>query len=233
MDPFSQFRLDCCQNRRKVQFASKLIERFITVITEFPVRVRLNERLVLVLLISAFLIALLSQPKTLSFLRDLSYGIVYSAVAAVAGLTIKFTTSRLGIWEPSERAALLDELTGRLLVRRSTLQTLTRICCWNVLLSFAVIASGLITFGVFPIVWTFLNLGVFSPSVNAFTRYLHPWLETAAVIISASLGIWGGARLSLVLGNLGMIQPSVIILVLGLQGIAAMLETLEIRRFGG
>jgi len=31
------------------------------------------------------------------------------------------------------------------------------------------------------------------------------------------------------LGNLGIVQPSAIILVLELQGIAAMLETLEIR----
>ena len=207
----------------------ELIERFITLIIEFPVRVRLNERPVLVLLTSAFLIVLLSQQKTLWFLRDLSYGIVYSAVAAVAGLTIRFTTSRLGIWEPSERAAMLDDLTGRLLVRRSALQTLTGICCWNVFLSFAIIASGFITFGVFSVVWVFLNLGVFSPGVNAFRRYLHPWLETTAVILSASLGMWGGARFNLVLYDPGIIQPSVIILVLGLHGIAAMLETLEIR----
>ena len=179
------------------------------------------------------MIALLSQPQALSFLIDLSYGIVYSALAAVAGLTIKLTTSKLGIWEPSERAALLDDLTGRLLVRRSTLQTLTRIYCWNILLSFAIIASGLITFGVLPVVWAFLNLGVFSPSANAFRRYLHPWLETAAVILSASLGIWGGARLNLVLRDPGIIQSSLIVLVLGLHGIAAMLETLEIRRIEG
>ena len=179
------------------------------------------------------MIALLSQPQTLSFLIDLSYGIVYSALAAVSGLAVKFTTSKLGIWELSERAALLDDLTGKLLVRRSALYTLTRICCWNVLLSFAIIVSGLITFGVFPVIWAFLNLGVFGPGMNTFRRYLHPWLETAAVILSASLGIWGGARFGFVLVDPGMIQPSVIILILGLYGIAAMLETLEIHRIGG
>ncbi|MCW4027236.1 MAG: hypothetical protein NWE76_07120 [Candidatus Bathyarchaeota archaeon] len=184
-------------------------------------------RLALVLFASAFLIALLIRPQTLSFLAELSYGVGCSVLAAMAGLVVKFTTSRLGIWEPSERAAVLDELIGRLLVRKSTLQTLARTFCWNILLSFAIIASGFISFGILPVVWIFLNLGVFSAGKGMFMRYTHPWLETAALILSASLGIWGGARLGLLLYHPNIVQPSVFILILGLHGIAATLETSE------
>ena len=184
-------------------------------------------RLAFVSFTSAFLIALLIQPQTLSSLAELSYGMGYSVLAAITGLTVKFTTSKLGVCSPSERAAVLDDLIGRLLVRKSAFQTLARIFWWNILLSFAIITSGFISFGVLPVVWIFLNLGVFSAGKGMFMRYTHPWLETAALILSASLGVWGGARLGLLLYHPSIVQPSVFVLILGLHGIAAMLETSE------
>jgi len=185
----------------------------------------MNERLTLSLVTSAFLVLLFCQPQTLNSLQELSYGTVCVGLAASMGLTVKFSASKLGLKKPSEQAAMLDEFIGGLLVRRSRFRTFTRICLWNILVSFVIAAAGFLTMGALPIVWAFLGLGLFSPDINIFKRYLHSWLETVAVVLSASLGIWGGQNLNLVLMNLSMIPPTIIILILGLHVFAAVMET--------
>jgi hypothetical protein len=193
----------------------------------------MKERIVLFFSASSLLIALVYSSETMQFLSGLSYEVGYSVLAVLTGLAANLTSSKLGIRKPREQAKMLDEFTGSLLVRRSLLQTLARLWLWNIAVSFAIILTGFITLGAFPIVWAFLNLGLFSPEISIFKRCIHPWLETAAVTLSAALGIWGGLRLNALLNSPGMIPPSVITLILGLYAISALLETLEIRQTRG
>jgi len=134
----------------------------------------------------------------------------------------------LGVGEPMERAAELDRFTGDLLIRRSPLQTFLGLCLWNLLISWVVILAGFLTLGIVPIIWIFFNLGLLGPQPKIFKDYPHCWLEASAFIVSASLGIWGGLNLNLVLGNLSLVPLTTLIFILGLHISAALLETLEI-----
>jgi len=198
--------------------------------TNFPFR--LGAHLRLVFLVEAFstLTLLLCTPENLSFLKNLSPEIAVSVFTGLVGLAVRLSASRLGVRAPLERAAELDRFTGDLLIRRSPLQTFLGLCLWNLLISWVVILAGFLTLGVVPIIWIFFNLGLLGPQLNIFKDYPHCWLEATAFIVSVSLGIWGGLKLNLVLGNLSLIPSTTIILILGLHVSAALLETLEIHK---
>jgi len=192
----------------------------------------LGDRLRLLFLAEIFsiLTLLICAPENLSFLKNLSPEIAVSVFTELAGLAVRLSASRLGVEEPTERAAELDRFTGDLLIRRSPLQTFLGLCLWNLLISWLVILAGFLTLGVVPIIWIFFNLGFLGPPPDIFKDYPHCWLEASAFIFSASLGIWGGQKLNLVLGNLSLIPPTTLIFILGLHLSAALLETLEIHK---
>jgi len=158
----------------------------------------------------------------------MSYEIALLVFASLTGLTIRLAALKIGISEPLEQTAMLDESIGGLFVKRSPLQTFLRIFLWNILLSYAIVIVGFLTFGIFPIIWIFLHLGLFCPKISIFKRCLYCWFEASAVILSASLGIWGGLKSNLLLENPGMIPPPFVILILELYAFSALLETLEI-----
>ncbi len=192
----------------------------------------LGSHLRLVFLLETFgiLAPLVCAPENLSFLKNLSPEIALSVFTGLVGLAVRLSASRLGVKEPMERAAELDKFTGDLLIRRSPLQTFLGLSLWNLLISLVVILAGFLTLGVVPIIWIFFNLGLLGPQPNIFKDYPHCWLEASAFIASASLGIWGGLKLNLVLANLGLIPLTTVIFILGLHISAALLETLEIHK---
>ena len=164
---------------------------------------------------------------------DFSDSIFLTVLAVLTGLAVKILTVKLGIKKLQEQAAFLDELTGRLVVRRSLPQTFARLYVWNLFISFIVITAGLVTFGVLSIIWAFLNLGLFSSDHNVFRRHIHPWLEAAATVLSAALGLWGGQNLQVLLNSSQAFPITAISIIFLLYGAAALLETLEIRRLRG
>jgi len=192
----------------------------------------LGDRLRLLFLLEALgiLTLLACTPENLSFLKNLFPEIAVSVSTGLMGLAVRLSASRLGVGEPTERAAELDRFTGDLLIRRRPLQTLLGLCFWNLLISGIVILAGFLTLGVVPIIWMFFNLGLLGPQPKVFKDYPHCWFEASAFIVSASLGIWGGLKLNLVLGNLGLIPSTTVIFIFGLHLSAALLETLEIHK---
>jgi len=163
-------------------------------------------------------------------LMDLPYCIALTVLAALVGLAVKLVASRLDIKRFQQQAAFFDEYTGRLLVRRSPTKTFAGLYAWNLLISAAIIASGLITLGVLPLVWAFLNLGLFGSSINMLKRYLHAWLEGAATLLSAGFGVWAGQNLDMLLKSPRATPYGIILLILMFYGAAAALETMEVRR---
>jgi len=198
--------------------------------TNFPFRLGAHLRLVFLAEVFGISALLACAPENLSFLKNLSPEIAASVFAGLVGLAVKQLASRLGVGEPTERAAELDRFTGDLLIRRSPLQTFLGLCLWNLLISGIVILAGFLTLGVVPIIWMFFNLGLLGPQPNIFRDYPHCWLEASAFIFSASLGIWGGLKLNLVLGNLSLIPSTTVIFIFVLHLFAALLETLEIHK---
>jgi len=201
-----------------------------TRLTNFPSRLGAHLRLVFLVEAFSILTLLVCAPENISFLKNLSPEIALSVSTGLVGWAIRLSASRLGVKEPMERAAELDKFTGDLLIRRSLLQTFLQLCLWDLLISWVVVLAGFLTLGVVPIIWIFFNLGLLGPQLNIFKDYPHCWLEASAFILSASLGIWGGLKLNLVLSNLSLIPSTTVFFILGLHLSAALLETLEIHK---
>lgn len=192
-------------------------------------RLRLGARVRLLALLaetSALLTMLVCEPKIMWFLRSISREIVICVFAMLAGLLVSLSASRLGARAHVEVATEIDEFTGALLVRRKLLQTFLGIFIWNLFLSSLVVLAGFATMGVVPVVWAFLNLGLLLPTLDYLKYYVHCWFETSAVLISTSLGVWGGLNLNLVLAGRS-IPTAVILFIIALYAFAASLEAME------
>jgi len=162
-----------------------------------------------------------------SFFEGYLFFIALTLISVLSGLALKLLTLALGIEKLQKRVLVIDEVIGQLLLREGFLQTFTRICLWNILVSFIIIFSGAITVGVLPIVWAFLNLGLFSPDMGLFKIHLHPWIEEAANILSVALGAWIGQNLN-EFPTVFPVFAGMIISIFGLYAFSALLETLKI-----
>jgi len=162
-----------------------------------------------------------------SFFEEYLFFIALTLISVLSGLAVRLLTSALGIAKLQKRVFVIDELIGQLLLRKGFLQTFTRIYLWNILVSSIIICSGAITLGVLPLVWAFLNLGLFFPDVDLFKLYLHPWLEEATNILSAALGVWIGQDLH----EFPAVFPVFAWAIMGIFGlymVSALLETFKI-----
>jgi len=162
-----------------------------------------------------------------SFFEEYLFFIALTLLSISSGLLIRFLASALGIAKMQKSVFMLDELIGQILLRKSFLQTFTRIYLWNVLISSIVICSGIITLGVLPLVWAFLNLGLFFPDIDLFRLHLYPWIEEAANILSAALGAWIGQNLHAFPSAFPFFAWTAISLF-GLYMVSALLETFKI-----
>jgi len=161
------------------------------------------------------------------FFEEYLFFIALTLLSVFSGLLIRFLASALGIAKLQKRVFILDELIGQFLLRKSFLQIFTRIYLWNVLISSIVICSGIITLGVLPLVWAFLNLGLFFPDVDLFRHYLYPWIEEATNIFSAALGAWIGQNLHAFPSAFPFFVCTAIS-ISGLYMVSALLETFKI-----
>jgi len=161
-----------------------------------------------------------------AFFEEFPFFIALAVLSVFSGLAIKLSASALGFTALQEHALILDELAGQILSRKNPLETFTRICIWNIIISSIVISSGAITFGVLPAVWAFLNLGLFFPDLSLFKLYVHPWVEEAANILSVALGIWTGQNLHILLSSLSVFAW-LVASIFGLYILSALLETSE------
>jgi len=162
-----------------------------------------------------------------SFFEEYLFFIALTFILVLSGLTARFLILALGFAKLQKGVFVIDELTGHLLVRKGFLQTFIRIGTWNILVSSIVICSGIISLGTLPLVWAFLNLGLFFLDPVLFKRYLYPWIEETANILSAALGAWMGQNLHEFLNVLPVFVwtfTSIFILYM----ISALLETLKI-----
>jgi hypothetical protein len=155
----------------------------------------------------------------------MSLEIIISTISVLLGLTIRFIITRLGIKEPLERTSWINDLINNIVIRRNTFQTFLRLSIWNFFISFLLIVSGFFTFGLSPVIWIFLNLGIFMKDINMFKRYFYSWFETIAIILSASLGIWGGLRIDQILNNSNVIPITIPIVIIILYVSSALLES--------
>jgi len=162
-----------------------------------------------------------------SFLEEYIFFIFLVLISVSSGLLIRLLTSFLGISTSGKRIFSSDEVIGQILIREKPLQTFIRIYLWNMTISFIVIISGAVTFGVLPLVWAFLNLGFLFPDLNLFRFYLSPWIEESANILSAALGIWVGYNLhAFPQEYLSLLW--IAISLSGLYVVSALMETFEI-----
>jgi len=161
------------------------------------------------------------------FFEEYLFFIALTLLSVFSGLLTRFLASALGIAKLQKRVFILDELIGQFLLRKSFLQTFTRIYLWNILISSIVICSGAITLGVFPLIWAFLNLGLFFPDVDLFRLHLYPWIEEATNILSAALGAWVGQNLHVFPSAFPFFAWAVIS-ISGLYMVSAILETFKI-----
>ncbi|OYT44187.1 hypothetical protein B6U84_04575 [Candidatus Bathyarchaeota archaeon ex4484_40] len=145
----------------------------------------------------------------------------------LAGATVKSLPPLSKRAFKKRSAPTLDDLVSYLLVRRSVPSTLLRIFLWNLSITLLLILVGLVTFGVFPLVWTFITLGLAAPSLSSFREHLHLWFEVSAFLLSASLGLWGGLRISNLQTGLDLVPLPLIGFIIVLQFSASMLEALE------
>ncbi|HIE15067.1 TPA: hypothetical protein EYP70_07330 [Candidatus Bathyarchaeota archaeon] len=119
-----------------------------------------------------------------------------------------------------------DVIIGNFILRKSFLSTFIRLFLWNLSIDFLLIFVGFITFGLFPLVWIFLMLGLANPDLPSL-KNAYLWFENACLIISATIGFWGGLRLDQILENISSLLPPMIGLIILIQGIASFLEILE------
>ena len=161
------------------------------------------------------------------FFEDYIFFAALSLLSVLSGLLVKLSMSALGASRAEKNLFMFDELIGHLLIRKNSLQTFIRISLWNMMVSSIVIISGAVTFGALPLVWAFLNLGLFSPDLNLFRAYLYPWVEEAASILSVALGTWIGQNLYAFPSGFPIFVWMVII-IFGLYLVSSLLETLKI-----
>ena len=159
------------------------------------------------------------------FSGDYILSITLTALAIMLGLTVKLLMPPLkgGMrW-----TATYDELIGLMLIRRRPLRTFIRILIWNLMVSSLIIVSGALTFGILPLVWAFLNLGLSFPCLRLFRAYLHLWVEEAANMLSVTLGVWAGLNLQ-VLIRVASPFMWILTVIFSLYTFSALLETLKI-----
>ncbi|HIE19312.1 TPA: hypothetical protein EYP75_06260 [Candidatus Bathyarchaeota archaeon] len=166
---------------------------------------------------------MISQP----FFEEYMFFVALTLLSVFSGLLIRLSMLALRASALQKRVFVLDELIGHLLIRKNSLQTFIRISLWNMMVSSLVIISGAVTFGVLPLIWAFLNLGLFFPDLNLFRAYLYPWVEEAANILSTALGIWIGRNLYAFPIEFPFFLWTVII-IFGLYMASSLLETLKI-----
>jgi len=161
------------------------------------------------------------------FIEEYLVFVALTLLLVLSGLAIKLLTSVLGIMRMQRHAFVLDELIGQLLHRRDFLQTFIRICAWNIMISSIIFCSGALTLGVLPLVWAFINLGLFFPDANLFRLHLYLWIEETANILSVALGIWIGQNLYALSENF-QIFVWTSMSIFSLYVVSSLLETFEI-----
>jgi len=161
------------------------------------------------------------------FLGDYVLSIALTALAIISGLTVKLLMSPLRV--RMNHTVIYDELIGLMLIRRKLLHTFIGILMWNLMVSSIVMVSGALTFGILPLVWAFLNLGLSSPCFRLFRMYLHLWVEEVANMLSVTLGVWAGLNLQ-VLVSIASPFMWILAVTLGLYTLSALLETLKIHK---
>ena len=155
------------------------------------------------------------------FFEDYVLSIALTALAIISGLTVKLLMSPLRV--RMNHTVIYDELIGLMLIRRKLLHTFIGILMWNLMV------SGALTFGILPLVWAFLNLGLSSPCFRLFRMYLHLWVEEVANMLSVTLGVWAGLNLQ-VLMSIASPFMWILAVTLGLYTLSALLETLKIHK---
>ena len=159
------------------------------------------------------------------FFGDYILSIVLTALAIISGLTVKLLMPPLKVG--MRRTAIYDELIGLMLIRRRLLHTFIRILIWNLMVSSLIIVSGALTFGILPLVWAFLNLGLSFPCLRLFRAHLHLWVEETANMLSVTLGVWAGLNLQALIRAASPFMW-IFAVILGLYTISALLESLKI-----
>jgi len=154
--------------------------------------------------------------------------IILALLFVFFGLILKVSISFLRSTRLYEFASVRDEIIKPILHRKDNFQTFTRICLWNIGISFTVICSGAISLGILPIVWAFFNLGLFSPDADFFKQYLHAWIEETANILSAALGLWIGRNIQIFVRDF-LTLMEMIIFIFTLYVVSAKVETAEIK----
>ena len=159
------------------------------------------------------------------FSGDYILSIVLTALTIISGLTVKLLMPPLKVG--MRRTAIYDELIGLMLIRRRLLHTFIRILIWNLMVSSLIIVSGALTFGILPLVWAFLNLGLSFPCLRLFRAHLHLWVEEIANMLSVTLGVWAGLNLQALMRAASPFMW-ILAVILGLYTISALLESLKI-----
>jgi len=154
--------------------------------------------------------------------------IILTLLFVLFGAVLKISISFLGSTRLHGFTFVCDEIIKPILHRKNNFQTFTRICLWNIMISFIVICSGVISLGILPIVWAFFNLGLFSPNANFFRRYLHSWIEEIDHILSAALGLWIGRNIQIFANNLPTFIE-IIAFIFALYVVSASAEVAEIK----
>jgi len=161
------------------------------------------------------------------FPADLLGFIILAAILVLTGLAVKILASALGLASAKGGFLMDGEMMESLLIRKSRLGTFLRIYGWNIAVSSMVIISGMISLGVIPAAWAFINLGFFFPDLNIFRVYVYPWVEEPANILSVALGMWIGRNLTVLLSG-STVLPWIVMVMLGIYMISALLEAYEI-----
>lgn len=180
-------------------------------------------------MIPVLFVNILYAVEVVPFLGMMLVEIALLTLTVLAGLAITFIASISRRDFKKGLAPSLDNLVSELLVRKRVSSTFFRLYLWNLSIALLLISVGFITFGTFPLVWAFLTLGLAAPSLGSFRDRPHLWFEVSAFLISASLGLWGGLRISNVQAGLDVVSLPLIGFILVLHGSAALLEALETR----
>ncbi|RLI44152.1 hypothetical protein DRO64_04485 [Candidatus Bathyarchaeota archaeon] len=100
------------------------------------------------------------------FFGDYVLSIALTALAIISGLTVKLLMSplRAGM----NQTVIYKGLIGLMLIRRKLLHAFIGIRIWNLMVSSIVMVSGALTFGILPLAWAFLNLGLSFPCFRSF-----------------------------------------------------------------
>ncbi|RJS84381.1 hypothetical protein CW702_02540 [Candidatus Bathyarchaeota archaeon] len=149
----------------------------------------------------------------------------------VVGLTGRTILIRL---RPNGRDScerIIDALLNQFVKRKSLTKTFVRLMMWNLTIDFLLIVTGFLTLGIFPLVWTPLILVINGPEPSSYKKYEYLWFESAALILSASLGSWGGLKINQFFGDALNITLTLSGLIILIRITASFLETLELRDY--